>query len=268
MYIIAVTAEAIALIGYNFDGAFFHFFQNPFIAKYHFKLAYSLICKSNFFTVQFFHLHQDMPLVYQQNINHHCKIGVWHITENEDFFSREVPVSSAITHLHKRLQHYAGRYLLKTLYPSFPLDIILIADTRKPYLVDEAYHFSISHCGDYAAALVSTRERVGVDIETPHPKIGRIVHKFLSDHEKMILHALPLSLFQQYTLGWSIKESLFKWLGSGQVDFIRHLNIISVQCDEQLFIASCGISKNNPVPLMVHCRFVEGNCLSWVVGLE
>jgi phosphopantetheinyl transferase len=231
-------------------------------------LAYSLICKSNFFTVQFFHLHQDMPLVYQQNINHHCKIGVWHITENEDFFSREVPVSSAITHLHKRLQHYAGRYLLKTLYPSFPLDIILIADTRKPYLVDEAYHFSISHCGDYAAALVSTRERVGVDIETPHPKIGRIVHKFLSDHEKMILHALPLSLFQQYTLGWSIKESLFKWLGSGQVDFIRHLNIISVQCDEQLFIASCGISKNNPVPLMVHCRFVEGNCLSWVVGLE
>ena len=53
-----------------------------------------------------------MPLVYQQNINAVTKIGVWHIAEAEDFFAT-VPLQKEITHWHKRLQHLAGRFLLK-----------------------------------------------------------------------------------------------------------------------------------------------------------
>ena len=89
-----------------------------------------------------------MPLVYQQNINEATRIAVWHITENEDFFFKKVILSNAITDPHKRLQHLAGRYLLTELYDNFPLELIKIADTRKPFLADEAFHFSISHCGD------------------------------------------------------------------------------------------------------------------------
>ena len=47
----------------------------------------------------------------------------------------------------KRLQHLAGRYLLYALFDDFPLEEIVIADTRKPFLENEKYHFSISHCG-------------------------------------------------------------------------------------------------------------------------
>ena len=105
-----------------------------------------------------------MPLIYKQQINAATKIGVWHITEEENFFLQFVPLQRSITHPHKRLQHLAGRFLLLEMFPDFPLSLIQIADTRKPFLEDEAFHFSISHCGDYAAIIVSTKNRVGVDI--------------------------------------------------------------------------------------------------------
>ena len=117
-----------------------------------------------------------MPLVYQQNINATTRIAVWHITENEDFFLSTVTVQREIRHWHKRLQHLAGRLLLKELYPEFPVEMILIADTKKPFLANEPFHFSISHCGDYAAAIVSKTHRAGVDVELLNTKIEQIQH--------------------------------------------------------------------------------------------
>ena len=125
-----------------------------------------------------------MPLVYQQNINATTKIAVWHITEPEDFFLAVVPVQREIKHWHKRLQHLAGRLLLKEMYPDFPVELIQIADTKKPFLENEPFHFSISHCGDYAAAMISKTHRVGVDVELLNEKIEQIQHKFTSDEEQ------------------------------------------------------------------------------------
>ena len=51
------------------------------------------------------------------------------------------------------------------------------------YLPEEQYHFSISHCGNYAAAIVSSTQRVGIDIEIPTPKVLRITHKYLHPDE-------------------------------------------------------------------------------------
>ena len=95
-----------------------------------------------------------MPLVYQQNINASTKMAVWHIAEPEDFFLASVPVQREIKHWHKRLQHLAGRLLLKEMYPDFPVEMILIADTKKPFLENEPFLFSISHSVVYAAAIV------------------------------------------------------------------------------------------------------------------
>jgi phosphopantetheinyl transferase len=125
-----------------------------------------------------------LALFYQHNINESTKLGIWKIEEPEEFFLAEVPLNRAITHPHKRLQHLAGRYLLKYLFPDFPYTEIVIADTRKPYLPYEQYHFSISHCGNYAAAIVSNKQRVGIDIELPSPKIRKISHKFFEHRRK------------------------------------------------------------------------------------
>ena len=124
-----------------------------------------------------------MPIYYQQNINDFTQLAVWKIEESESFFTQLVTVQQQVTHPHKRLQHLAGRFLLPYLYPNFPSDLIQIADTRKPYLPNEAYHFSISHCGDYAAAIVSSTQRVGVDVELVTHRVNKIRHKFLHPSE-------------------------------------------------------------------------------------
>jgi phosphopantetheinyl transferase len=205
-----------------------------------------------------------MPLVYQQNINAITKMGVWHITETEDFFLSQVPLQKEITHWRKRLQHLAGRYLLKELYPDFPLALIKIADTRKPFLEDEAYHFSISHCGDYAAVIVSKEYRVGVDVELVNDKIEKIIHKFLSRQEKTLLH--PNDINTTATLLWSVKESVYKWKGSGGVDFIKHINIQSIEEKQGEGVVHCLFNKE--IPLQVHYLHFNNNFLTWLLTLH
>src|SRR5215210_6842215 len=128
-----------------------------------------------------------MPIFFQHQVNESTRIGIWKIEETEEYFKGNVPLQRDVTHPHKRLQHLAGRFLLQFLFPDFPYELIQIADTRKPFLPAEQYHFSISHCGDYAAAIVSRASRVGVDIEVPTEKINRIQDKFLSADEKLKL---------------------------------------------------------------------------------
>lgn len=205
-----------------------------------------------------------MPLVYQQNINAVTKMGVWHITEAEDFFLQKVPLQKEITHWHKRLQHLAGRYLLKEMYVDFPLDLIKIADTRKPFLEDEAYHFSISHCGDYAAVIVSKEYRVGVDIELVAPKVEKIIHKFLSVQEQLLLHNDEVGKIG--TLLWSVKESVYKWKGTGGVDFKEHIHIQSITKKQDEGLVHCIFNRDTV--LQIHYLFFNNNFLTWVYTLS
>jgi phosphopantetheinyl transferase len=206
-----------------------------------------------------------MPLIYHNQINAATKIGVWHITEAENFFLQKVSLQRGITHPHKRLQHLAGRHLLLDLFPDFPLPLIQIANTRKPFLADEAFHFSISHCGDYAAAIVSTHNRVGVDIEIPHPKVERIQHKFITESENALLSTVDANGYNLLTMAWSIKEAMFKWQGIGEVDFKKHMQIESINKLEYGFVADCIFKKEMPIHLQVHNILVGGNNLSWVL---
>ena len=202
-----------------------------------------------------------MPLVYQQNINAVTKIGVWHITEGEDYFLQQVPLQREITHWHKRLQHLAGRLLLKELYPAFPVELIQIAGTKKPFLQNEPFHFSISHCGDYAAVVVSKEYRVGVDVELKTNKIEKIIPKFLTAEECFLMPRG--SITETATLFWSVKETIYKWNSRAGVDFKKHIAIISVTGDATEGIVHCVF--NNAIKLDVHFLHFNDNYLTWVV---
>jgi len=205
-----------------------------------------------------------MPLVYQQNINAATKIAAWHITETEDFFLSSVPVQREIRHGHKRLQHLAGRLLLKELFPAFPVELIQVADTKKPFLENEPFHFSISHCGDYAAAIVSKTHRVGVDVELLNEKIGQIQYKFLYAGElEKLTGQCPMDDRHALTLFWSVKESVFKWWGKGAVDFKDDIVIRSITGDKGQGTVHC-IFKNE-FKLDVHYLFFSDNFLTWVL---
>lgn len=178
-------------------------------------------------------------------------------------FLEKVPLPNfGITHNHKRLQHLAGRYLLQELFPEFPYHLIEIADTKKPFLLNEEYHFSVSHCGDYAAVIVNKDHRVGIDIELVTPRIERIKHKFLNDHE-LDLH--PAADKKLLTLFWSAKEAVFKWYGNGEVDFKKHINIMQANIPLNAGTISCEFLKKEPVSLNINYIFFGEMCLAWVI---
>ena len=167
-----------------------------------------------------------MAIFFQHSINDHTKLGIWKIEEPESFFLNSVPLKQRVTHPYKRLQHLAGRLLLPELYEDFPLADIIIADTKKPFLEDEKYHFSISHCGNFAGAIASSRNRVGMDIEFMSPRLKGISPKFLNEDERKYLEKwqyMSALHLQMITIIWSAKEAIFKWYGAGNVDFRKHM---------------------------------------------
>ncbi|RYG41371.1 MAG: 4'-phosphopantetheinyl transferase superfamily protein [Chitinophagaceae bacterium] len=203
-----------------------------------------------------------MPIFFQHQVNDTTRLGIWKIEENEDFFKNNVPLHRDVTHPHKRLQHLAGRFLLQYLFPAFPYTLIQIADTRKPFIPGDPYHFSISHCGDFAAAIVSRESRVGIDIEIPVDKLHRIKDKFLGEEEQARWFDkgsdIPTSML---TLLWSCKESVFKWYGDGQVDFREHIQLNQQHPGQN--IIECLFSKSDK-QLNIDYRQLEQLVLAWV----
>jgi phosphopantetheine--protein transferase-like protein len=220
-----------------------------------------------------------VPIFFQQQINGTTRLGIWKIEETEEFFLSNVPLQQEVTHPHKRLQHLAGRFLLQFLFPDFPYELIRIADTRKPYLPGEQYHFSISHCGDFAAAIVSSDKRVGIDIEMITSRIHRIAKKFLSEYERKYLDRDDQLFLQKWglkerveteflTFIWSAKEAVFKWYGNGQVDFSEHISLrgdILFNEDDTLNLPFV-FAKNTEVQLTIHGRLIENLALAWVMS--
>ncbi|HEX5668057.1 MAG TPA: 4'-phosphopantetheinyl transferase superfamily protein [Chitinophagaceae bacterium] len=205
-----------------------------------------------------------MSLFYQQDINETTRLGVWKIEEDIPFFLEQVPLHREITHPHKKLQHLAGRYLLKFLFPDFPYELIRIADTRKPFLHNEQYHFSISHSGDYAAAIVSSTQRVGVDVELYSDKVMKVLHKFLSPSEHELISGRAASPFIMETLMWSVKESVFKWHGNGGVDFREHIHIQAFGSLSMRDLLKISFKGEPLADLDVFYYLFGDVCLSWV----
>lgn len=203
-----------------------------------------------------------MPIFFQHPVSDTTRLGIWKIEETEEFFKGNVPQHRDVTHPHKRLQHLAGRFLLQFLFPDFPYELIKIADTKKPFLPNEQYHFSISHCGDYAAAIVSKDKRVGIDIEIQVKKISKIQHKYLSDEERSIFNIqLPDPDYKMLTLLWSAKEAVYKWFGDGEVEFIEHIRLKKLHEGNETI--NCFFAKTNQ-ELNIHYRKFDHLLLTWV----
>ena len=209
-----------------------------------------------------------MPLFYQHNINQSAKLAVWKITEPEDFFLEKVTIQKEITHLHKRLQHLAGRYLLQILDSGFPLHLIEISETKKPLLVNGKWHFSISHCGDFAAAIISETRSVGIDVELVTPKIEAVKKRFLSEKELNLIEVknreLPITQHELITLFWSAKESIFKWYGKGNLSFKNNMRLHELYLENEEGYIQANFIKDCVEELKIEFRFFENLCLSWV----
>lgn len=187
-----------------------------------------------------------MPLIKEWNPGNYGLAAIWQVAEPEAFFTEQTGITPNIKNEKRRLEHLAGRMLLKHLCADFPLQAIAPDPHDKPRIDENKYYFSISHSWPYVAAVVDPEDEAGIDIQTWHPRILNIQHKFLSEDEQIILDDHP----QLVTLAWAAKEAVYKWMGRRGVDFMMHMPIVHHYMDGETYNMVI-YAKGRDVPMMV-----------------
>jgi 4'-phosphopantetheinyl transferase EntD len=140
-------------------------------------------------------------------------VSVWRIDEPAAFFSIfpnswSMPPIQANVQAKKYLESLAARYCLWILMQKLALqDCALQQDGRqRPFLNHPDWQISISHSYPFAAACMSKKTFVGIDLEKKGRKVQKIAPRFLNPIE---FHAWKDDLLT-LTLAWSAKESIYK----------------------------------------------------------
>lgn len=168
-----------------------------------------------------------MPLVYRKNLEDHCIIGIWEITETEQFFLEQLdfwPEEQAYLNQikgRKRIEWLAVRQLVHTLSERDIRGPILKDEHGKPFLKDSSFFISMSHTKGFAAVIAAPYE-VGVDIQERWSSILRLKKKFVGNSEISIVENAEDEIAALHIL-WGTKEGLYKAYGRRKIDFKMHL---------------------------------------------
>ena len=175
-----------------------------------------------------------MAVVFSKNISDNCIVTLWKIEESADFFLKYLHIKeenlatcSNATHPIKQLEWLASRTcvkytveLLEHNYRGVEKD-----EHNNPYLSEIQGFVSLSHTSNYAVAIVSLAEEVGIDIEKISNKLSRVAHKFLSGPERLYAGDDLLKM----CIYWCAKESLYKWYGKKSLSFKENIFIESFE---------------------------------------
>lgn len=170
-----------------------------------------------------------MALYKQWQNSETSKAAIWKIEEPESFFTEQTGLISDKKFETRRLEHLAGRFLLKYILPNFQLNKIQVSPLGKPFVAEEKIFFSISHSFPFVGVTIDTAKETGIDVQTLEPKILRLQHKFLSPIEQEICGNDSALI----TLAWAAKEAAFKKYGLGAVDFIKHMPITQMDINDR-----------------------------------
>jgi len=169
-----------------------------------------------------------MGIFLKKNIGESTIVGLWEITETvDDLFSKlrlnaeENKLFGDFRNDLRKLHWLSYRNLLKELLPPEEYSHVIYDEFGKPYLQYNSHHLSVSHAGKFSAAIINKNSSVGIDIEVTHPKIHKIVHKFLS--EKEAKNISPENYTDSLYVCWGAKEALYKLYGKRNLLFQENI---------------------------------------------
>ena len=184
-----------------------------------------------------------MPITKIEKINSNSFWCFWEITETDYQLRKKVVLSEdgtneldKISHPKKILERLASRGCVQELVKQIGKEYkgIIKDEHDKPHLIDLNYHISISHSYPYAVAILHKMLPVGIDIEKPVEKLGRISHRFLNDHE----FADCDGDLRKLCIYWAGKEAIFKLNGKIGLNFKRDIRISPFMLKNQDVIRS------------------------------
>lgn len=205
-----------------------------------------------------------MPLIKIEHLAN-AVLGVWEATEKEAFFLNQIPAGYMTGYEpqrfseRRRKEFLASRWLLRQVIQddsvSFSLD-----ENGKLKDTNGNYQFSISHSGNRVAVIASKTHPVGIDVEEIHPRILKVMHKFLNEDEKKALGENPE--LWRITLCWSAKESIFKMIETPGLSFSNDIQLQLPANEAGSFIANVNWNSQW-VQLNVHFEKSVGFVLTY-----
>ena len=170
-----------------------------------------------------------MPLYYLKQFTQVSKLGVWEITESMDELTKaygrsEDDFLNNMKSGKRKCEYLATRLLVQSMVKDdLPFVEIIKDEFGKPFLKNSAQHISVSHTGNFAAAIVHDSYWVGLDIEMVTPRIKKLSSRFLGNEEKKWLK--KKSMNEQLHIIWGAKECAFKIFSKGGIDFKEMLEV-------------------------------------------
>lgn len=117
--------------------------------------------------------------------------------------------------------HDAGRWLLAELYrleTGLPLPDIAITSRGKPYFVNSAYHFSITHTPRHAFCILA-KSPVGIDAEERDRAVRFSLAERIFSPEEYAAFAQDSDPQRAFLSLWVLKEATAKYTGKGLQGF-------------------------------------------------
>jgi 4'-phosphopantetheinyl transferase len=169
-----------------------------------------------------------MGCISKHYLNESTILGVWKIEEDIDALLGLVELDpedkkkyKVFASTSRRLEFLSVRALLTELLGKEAR--IVYNKNNKPFLKDGSRFISISHSNKLTAILLSSNEKVGIDLEYMTTNIGAIAFKFINRKEK-ITRESDKRRYHLY-LHWCAKESLYKICDKEGINFRRNITI-------------------------------------------
>ncbi|MFM2226024.1 MAG: hypothetical protein RJA07_2226 [Bacteroidota bacterium] len=192
------------------------------------------------------------------------KIVLWYITEPLSFFENIMTNWGddyvKIKAENRKLQYAASRYATSLLTFNNDASQIKKGEFNRPFLQNPNEHISISHDGNWAAVAIG-KQQVGVDVFCMQARVLRIADKFINADEKIILEQNIQSepdKILYYSLLWSIKEAVFKWMQLQNIEFKTDIVLTELKPNRAL------IQTKIATDVEVNFRIENEFCLCWI----
>jgi 4'-phosphopantetheinyl transferase len=169
-----------------------------------------------------------MGVIVKNDLELGCRLGIWEITENYDELrsrlsleSEEVRTLEGFRNLSRKLEWLSVRTLINEMTGKNTR--IIYNEDRKPFLLENSSHISISHSKDYTSILLSRTKRVGIDLEYMSHRISGITDRFINRNERIT--SSPDLLRYHLYIHWCAKEALYKICDKKYINFKKNLTI-------------------------------------------
>jgi 4'-phosphopantetheinyl transferase len=169
-----------------------------------------------------------MACITEHFLNENTLLGVWKIEEDLKTLKEMVVLGPEDRKKFKnfrsnsrKLEFLSVRALLMELLGPEPK--IVYNKNNKPFIKDGSHFVSITHSNKLTSIMLSTREKVGIDLENMSSNISGLSFKFINRQEK-ITRKKELRKIHLY-LHWCAKEALYKICDKEGINIKKNITI-------------------------------------------